>query len=200
MFKLVLLNKPTVLILKVLSLHHNVERLIKSAVKQNRRAQHSLFEMYAPKMLSVCRYYIKDMHCAEEVMLDGFLKVFTSLNQFQFNGSFEGWIRKIMVRQAIDYLRSQKNINFLEESNYTVKEEAIANSDFDCDYLQNLIDHLPEGYKMVFVLNAIEGYKHNEIAEMLNISEGTSKSQLSRARRMLQEQLKQTNNNNYGTK
>ena len=186
--------------MKVLALHQNLELLIKSAVKQNRSAQHSLFEMYAPKMLSVCRYYIKDTHCAEEVMLDGFFKVFTNLNKFQFNGSFEGWIRKIMVRQAIDHLRSQKNVVFLEEDNHTVTEKVSTDDLYQDDYLQNLIDNLPEGYKMVFVLYAIEGYKHNEIAEMLNISEGTSKSQLSRARRLLQEQLKQLNNNNYGTK
>lgn len=186
--------------MKVLALHQNLELLIKSAVKQNRSAQHSLFEMYAPKMLSVCRYYIKDVHNAEEVMLDGFFKVFTNLQHFQFNGSFEGWIRKIMVRQAIDHLRSKKNIVFLEEDNFTVREKVSADDLYQDDYLQNLIDNLPEGYKIVFVLYAIEGYKHNEIAEMLNISEGTSKSQLSRARRMLQEQLKQFNNNYYGTK
>lgn len=186
--------------MKVVALHQNLERLIKSAVKQNRTAQHSLFEMYSPKMLSVCRYYIKDAHNAEEVMLDGFFKVFTNLHKFQFNGSFEGWIRRTMVRQAIDFLRSRKEVVFADEGNYTVKDEACEFELFQDDYLQNLIDNLPEGYKMVFVLYAIEGYKHNEIAEMLNISEGTSKSQLSRARRLLREQLKQTNNNNYGTK
>ena len=186
--------------MKVVALHQNLERLIKSAIKQNRKAQHSLFEMYAPKMLSVCRYYISDVHNAEEVMLDGFFKVFSNLHKFQFNGSFEGWIRKTMVRQAIDFLRSQKNIVFLEEVSYVPEKQDSHTDLFQVDYLQDLIDQLPEGYKMVFVLYAIEGYKHNEIAEMLNISEGTSKSQLLRARRLLQEQLKQINNNNYGTK
>ena len=186
--------------LKVVALHQNLEPLIRSAVKQNRKAQHSLFEMYAPKMLSVCRYYIKDIFSAEEVMLDGFFKVFTNLHKFQFNGSFEGWIRKTMVRQAIDFLRSQKDIVFFEDINYVPEEQDNDKIPFQDDYLQNLIDQLPEGYKMVFVLYAVEGYKHDEIAEMLNISEGTSKSQLSRARRMLQEQLKRINNNNYGTK
>jgi RNA polymerase sigma-70 factor (ECF subfamily) len=185
--------------LKVVALHQNLERLIKSAIKQNRTAQHSLFEMYAPKMLSVCRYYISDVHNAEEVMLDGFFKVFTNLHKFKFNGSFEGWIRKTMVRQAIDFLRSRKDIVFLEEVNYKPEQQGCDTDLFQEDDLQNLIDQLPEGYKMVFVLYAIEGYKHDEIAEMLNISEGTSKSQLSRARRLLQEQLKQINNN-YGTK
>lgn len=186
--------------MKVVALHQNLEPLIRSAIKQNRKAQHSLYEMYAPKMLSVCRYYISDVHNAEEVMLDGFFKVFTNLHKFEFNGSFEGWIRKTMVRQAIDFLRSQKVIVFIEEVNHTPEKQGSHMDLFQDDYLQNLIDQLPEGYKMVFVLYAIEGYKHNEIAEMLNISEGTSKSQLSRARRMLQEQLKQINNNNYGTK
>lgn len=186
--------------MKVIQLHNNSHKLIKAAQSNKRSAQQALFEMYAPKMLSVCRYYIKDLHNAEEVMLDGFFKVFTNILQFQFKGSFEGWIRKIMVREAISFIRKQKQVEFV--SDY----EQISNVNLDFEYhfeteqLQQLIDNLPEGYKMVFVMYAIEGYKHQEIAEMLNISEGTSKSQLFKARQLLQAQIKALSVKTYETK
>ena len=94
--------------MKVIQLHKNESKLIQKAAKQNREAQHILYELHAPKMLSVCRYYIKDVHQAEEVMLNGFFKVFKNLKNFRSEGSFEGWIRRIMVREAISYLIQKK--------------------------------------------------------------------------------------------
>jgi len=91
--------------LKVIKLYQNNDALIKKAANNNREAQQALFEMYAPKMLSVCRYYITDLHFAEDVMLHGFFKVFTHLKSFKNEGSFEGWIRRIMVRESISFLR-----------------------------------------------------------------------------------------------
>ena len=96
--------------MKVIQLHNNEKELIKKAVKSNREAQHLLFEWHAPKMLSVCRYYIKDIHRAEEAMLNGFFKVFDKLYTFNGQGSFEGWIRRIMVRESKSYLRQQTKI------------------------------------------------------------------------------------------
>jgi len=93
--------------MKVIQLHNNNKKLIAKAAKNNREAQHILYELHAPKMLSVCRYYVKDVHQAEEVMLNGFFKVFKHLKSFKNEGSFEGWIRRIMVREAISYLRSK---------------------------------------------------------------------------------------------
>ena len=188
--------------MKVIQLHKNESELIKRAQKSNREAQHVLYELHAPKMLSICRYYIKDMQHAEEAMLNGFFKVFSNLSQFKGEGSFEGWMRRIMVRESISFLRQQKNIEFpVEEIDY--KQESFNNikTDMEVGEIQQLIDGLPEGYKVVFVMYAIEGYKHHEIATILNITEGTSKSQLFKARKMLQEKLQELNKtSHYGTK
>ena len=188
--------------LKIIQLHKNESALISSALKNNRDAQRVLYEQYAPKMLSVCRYYIKDVQHAEEAMLNGFFKVFSNLKNFKGEGSFEGWIRRIMVRESISFLRQQKHIEFPVDE-FDFKEESFnpVKTDMDVAEIQQLIDVLPEGYKLVFVMYAIEGYKHHEIANMLNITEGTSKSQLFKARKMLQEKLQKLNNTiNYGIK
>ena len=188
--------------LKVIQLHKNESALIKRAIKNNREAQHTLFEMHAPKMLSVCRYYIKGLEQAEEVMLNGFFKVFSNLKNFKAEGSFEGWVRRIMVREAISFLRQKKEIEIgFEETQLKHGQTNNINTEIELAEIQCHIDTLPEGYKMVFVMYAIEGYKHHEIAEMLNISKGTSKSQLFKARKMLQERLKEINEikTSYGT-
>src|SRR5690606_2296616 len=105
--------------LKVIKLYQNNDALIKKAANNNRDAQQTLFELYAPKMLSVCRYYIADLHYAEDIMLNGFLKVFNHLKSFKNEGSFEGWMRRIMVRESISFLRKQKNIEFsIEDLKY----------------------------------------------------------------------------------
>jgi len=189
--------------LKVIQLHKNESALIKKALKNNREAQHVLFEIHAPKMLSVCRYYIRDIQYAEDVMLKGFFKVFSNLKSFKNEGSFEGWIRKIMVREAISFLRQQKHIEFSIED-IVVNDTSYVNNitaTIEVEEIQQVIDELPEGYKMVFVMYAIEGYKHHEIATLLNINEGTSKSQLFKARKMLQEKIKELNKTaSYGIK
>jgi len=185
---------------KVIQLHKNETELIKRAIKKNREAQHILFEIHAPKMLSVCRYYIKDVHSAEEVMLNGFFKVFKHLKSFKNEGSFEGWIRRIMVREAISFLRKKKPIEFTTDTEYFEENFSYTiESNLAVAELQQLIDSLPEGYKMVFVMYAVEGYKHYEIADLLKISEGTSKSQLFKARQMLQKKIKELNSSSYGT-
>ena len=169
------------------------------ATENNRHAQQQIYTKFAPKMLSVCRQYIKDLHQAEDVMITAFMKVFVHLKNFESKGSFEGWIRRIMINESISFIRAQKKVSFLEDVYY--KEESFNNieSNLSVDDIQNLIDHLPEGYKMIFNLYAIEGYKHKEIAEMLGINEGTSKSQLSYARRMLQDLINKRKNYDNGT-
>lgn len=187
-------------LLKVISLNNNEKTLIQKAKKSNREAQHRLYDLYASKMLSVCRYYINDLQQAEDVMLSGFFKVFTHLKNFRGDGSFEGWIRKIMVREAISFLRQQKKMEVSLEDQ-VVKDVAQNTTTLEVADIQDAIDTLPEGYRTVFVLYAIEGYKHHEIAKLLDISEGTSKSQLFKARKLLQGKLaafdKRTS---YGTK
>lgn len=187
--------------MKVIQLHQkNNTSLIKKAAKGKREAQQTLFEIHAPKMLSVCRYYIKDMQYAESVMLNGFFKAFKNLNNFKNEGSFEGWLRRIMVRESITFLRQQKTIEFsIEDVVIPQYHSNNINTEIEVAQIQQLIDELPEGYKMVFVMYAIEGYKHHEIAEILNISQGTSKSQLFKARQLLQKKIKHINTTSYGT-
>ena len=187
-------------LLKVIQLYKNEKALIKKAMRNNREAQKMLFEMYTPKMLSVCRYYIKDLQHAEEVMLNGFLKVYSNLNNFKNEGSFEGWIRRIMINESISFLRKQKKVELIVEdieTQYDYSDEV--EIEIDAEDIQRLIDKLPDGYKMVFIMYAIEGYKHHEIAKQLNISEGTSKSQLFKARKLLKQQINELNKTNYGT-
>ena len=150
-------------------------------------------------MLGVCRQYIKDLHHAEDLMISAFMKVFTHLKNFEHKGSFEGWIRRIIINECISYIRAKKNVSFLEDEYY--KEDGFNDieSNFSVADIQFLIDALPEGYKMIFNLYAIEGYRHLEIASMLGISESTSKSQLHHARKMLQEQVLKLKNYSHGT-
>lgn len=177
--------------MKVISFYSNEKQLIKRAVSGNQRAQQAIYDKFAPKMLSVCRQYIKDLQYAEDVMVNGFVKVFKGLHSFEYRGSFEGWIRRIMVRESISFLRKRQFVVYDDDVLETNQVQVASDSTIsDVEHLQALIDALPEGYKMVFVLYAVDGYKHQEIAEMLNISEGTSKSQLFKARKLLQENLK----------
>ncbi|WP_431137152.1 RNA polymerase sigma factor [Psychroserpens mesophilus] len=186
--------------MKVIQLHNNNTALLKKAAKNSREAQHELFKVHAPKMLSVCRYYIKDIQNAESVMLSGFFKAFTNLNTFKHQGSFEGWLRKIMVRESISFIRQQKHLEFsIEEVSIPQDYSNNIHTEIEVAQIQQLIDELPEGYKMIFVMYAIEGYKHFEIADLLHISEGTSKSQLFKARQMLQKKIKELNQTSYGT-
>ena len=186
--------------MKVIQLHKNNTALINRAAKGKRDAQHTLFEIHAPKMLSVCRYYIKDIQNAESVMLKAFFKAFTNLRSFKDEGSFEGWLRRIMIRESISFLRQEKHVEFpVEDEVYHQEHYNNIDSQIEVAQIQQFIDELPEGYKMVFVMYAIEGYKHQEIATILNISLGTSKSQLFKARQLLQKKINGINTTSYGT-
>ncbi len=179
--------------MKIIPLHTTQKPTIQRAIQQDREAQKEIFDYYSPKMLGVCRQYVKDNHHAEELMLSGFLKVFTHLQKFKHEGSFEGWIRRIMVNTCLSYLRKKNPIRTTDED-YVYNDlatESLENT--SVEDIQKLIDGLPEGYKMVFNLYAIEGYKHAEIAKELNISVSTSKSQLFKARKWLQENYKKVN-------
>ena len=185
--------------MKVINLFQKEKELIQLAVENNRKAQQQIFAQFSPKMLGVCRQYIKDIHQSEDVMITAFMKVFANLENFQNNGSFEGWIRRIMVNECISFIRVQKKVKYIEDEAYFEESFNNIESQFSIDDIQFLIDSLPDGYKMVFNLYAIEGYKHQEIASMLGINEGTSKSQLSHARRILQKQISILKNYSYGT-
>lgn len=175
--------------MKIIRLHTSDEAVIKKVLQGDSRAEKQLYDRYAAKMLGVCRMYIKDMHYAEDVMIQGFTRALDNLGRFRFEGSFEGWLRRIMVRESIDFLRQRTQLYFEDITEVEVAPVITDNQDMDTELLQLMIDKLPEGYRTVLVMFAVEGYSHKEIAEMLNISENTSKSQLFKARKQLQEQL-----------
>jgi RNA polymerase sigma factor (sigma-70 family) len=165
--------------------------LIEGCLKGDRVLQRNLFEQFSPLMLSICRRYIKERDTAEEVMVGGFTKVFDKLNQFKSEGSFEGWIRRIMVNESLTWIRKNKTMYLevdIEEANREIDFDA-AHTTLETEALLELIQELPQGYRTVFNLFAIEGYNHKEIADQLGISVNTSKSQLSRARVYLQKEL-----------
>ncbi|WP_420575947.1 RNA polymerase sigma factor [Ekhidna sp.] len=167
------------------------EELLEGCRKGRASAQRDLYDRLAPKMLGVCLRYIKDREEAEHVMIGGIVKVFDKLDQFKSEGSFEGWVRRIIVNDCLMYIRKNRNMSLetdIESASshpdLSVMEDSLSQED-----LLKLIGELPVGYRTVFNLYAIEGYSHAEIAEQLEINENTSKSQLSRARKWLQTKL-----------
>ncbi|WP_430615007.1 RNA polymerase sigma factor [Flavobacterium sp. JP2137] len=177
--------------MKIISLTANPLELLDLLKNNDRKAQSEAYYRYAPQMLGVCRRYIRDVQQAEHVMVGGFVKVFQQLDRFENKGSFEGWIRRIMVNESLSFLRSQREMLFLEECRFSEVEEAEADceADFTLEELEGFIAQLPLGMQTVFNLFVVEGYKHVEIAELLGIQAGTSKSQLAHARKILQQQL-----------
>ncbi len=166
--------------------------LVNECVKGNARAQRELFDKFAGKMLSVCLRYAKNTEQAEDVLQDGFVKVFMKLSDFKKEGSLEGWIRRIMVNTALDQIR--KEVKFkgdldIEDVGYKLENNAFIEEEMMAEDLMKLVRAMPDGYRVVFNMFAIEGYSHAEIAETLGVTENTSKSQYSRARAYLRERL-----------
>ena len=169
------------------------EELLAGCNKGDNKCQYMLYKKYASMMLAVCRRYASSLEEAEDVLQDGFVKVFTNLDKYRGDGSLEGWIRRIMVNTALNQYRS--SLKTLYQLDVTEMHEVIEdnrNSNLDklnANVLLKMIETLPDGYKLVFNLYEIEGYAHKEIAEMLNVSINTSKSQLLKARRVLQKKI-----------
>jgi RNA polymerase sigma factor (sigma-70 family) len=170
------------------------EEIIKGCKAGDRQSQKALYTRFSAKMYGVCLRYSKNREEAEDLLQDGFVKVFHNIQQYAGAGSFEGWIRRIMVNTALEFLRRKKlefssfDVLDVEDSSFENAPEAF--SKIALNDLLTFIQQMPRGYQTVFNLFAIEGYSHKEIGEMLNISEGTSRSQLARARQILQEKLK----------
>ncbi|HXB42395.1 MAG TPA: sigma-70 family RNA polymerase sigma factor [Bacteroidia bacterium] len=164
--------------------------LIKKCLDNDRSAQNKLYSLFAKKMMSVCYRYSKNLEDAEDTLNEGFMRVFEKLGSFKGIGSFEGWIRKVMVNVALEKFR-KKNIQFsefnLNDAHDSVQMDTQEDvlSKLNAKELLNLVQKLPPVYQMVFNLYVFEGLKHKEIADMLGISEGTSKSNLSDAREWL---------------
>ncbi|MEO6404696.1 MAG: RNA polymerase sigma factor [Ferruginibacter sp.] len=166
---------------------------IRGCIKQDAACQKELYNRYAGKMLGVCQRYARNNADAEDMLQEAFIKIFDKMHQFKFEGSFEGWIRRIVVNTA---LKKYSLTRYSKEvSVYEVKEtngiyaDAAAYSHLTEKDLLVLINNLPDGYRLIFNLYVIEGYAHEEIAEMLGIQAGTSRSQLVKARSLLQKQI-----------
>ncbi|UOG72766.1 sigma-70 family RNA polymerase sigma factor [Hymenobacter tibetensis] len=165
--------------------------LIAACCQGSGRAQKLLYERFAGMMLGVCLRYLRRREDAEEALLSGFTKMFRALSQYRHEGSFEGWIRRIMVNEALGMLRRKEPLHMaIDDLTYDVPATAAeAESQLNAADMMALLAELPAGYRTVFNLYALEGFTHPEIGELLGISEGTSKSQLSKARAMLQRRL-----------
>ncbi len=180
---------------------YTIDELLNRCRAGERKAQEMLYKQFASKMLGVCMRYAIDRMEAEDMLQNGFIKVFKSLEGYRGDGSFEGWMRRIMVHCSIEYYRKHHKmmqmVDVTEMSNEpSVNPAAMAN--MDVKDLMGLIQQLSPGYRMVFNLYAIEGYSHKEIAEIVGITEGASKSQLSRARTILKEQVTKMDDKRYG--
>ena len=166
-----------------------IKIIIQECIKKDRVAQSQLYGLFAAKMLVVCMRYSKNKEEAEEILQEGFMKVFTFIHQYTFSGSFEGWIRKIMVNCALQRFRNKSALHAVVDIDSVNLEQFSSEnvlSQIGVKELLKMIQFLPPAYKLVFNLYVFEGMKHREIAEQLGISEGTSKSNLSDARAILQ--------------
>ena len=172
-------------------------QLVKECLKNNALAQKALYDRFAQAMLAVCYRYTKSIADAEDVLQEGFVKVFKNLHQFKAEGELGAWIRRIMVTTAINYLkknsRYQTELLFGEEHLHVVPSHQPA-INIEAKELADLMRQLPAGYQTIFNLYAVEGYSHAEIAKMLGIQEGTSRSQYARARALLIQWIEQRNN------
>ena len=174
--------------------NHNTNEidLIRGCLQDDRRMQEELYRRFSPRMYAVCLRYAGNAEEAEDILQEGFIKIFKKLESFRSEGSFEGWIRRIFVNTAIEHFRrkrylqtvSEKEENTIEGNDISVLDKMAAKD------IVALIKELSPGYRTVFNLYVVEGYSHKEIADMLGISEGTSKSQLSRAKVILQDMVR----------
>jgi len=165
------------------------EQIVDGCIKKNAIAQQYLYDKFSRKMMGICLRYFDNVEEAEDVLQNGFIAVFGHIETFKGTGSLEGWIKRIMVNTALTSIRKNKKFKQnleLDNVEFMLPSSDLANDDLKTKELLKIIQSLPPGSRTIFNLYAIEGYSHAEIASMLNISEGTSKSQYSRARAYLQ--------------
>ena len=168
-----------------------VDSLLDGCKRGDRKAQESLYKALASKMMAVCMRYAKDTFEAEDILQMGFIKVFRKVSEFRSEGSFEGWIRRIMVNTAIEtYRKNLRSLNVVDiDEVYDQPQSTFDMGKLELNDLLKLVQQLSNGYRIVFNMYAIEGYSHAEISALLGIQESTSRSQLVKARKMLQSQI-----------
>ncbi len=172
-----------------------LDSIVVGCLKNDRVNQEKLFKLYYGKLMVVCMRYTNDRDAAQDILQEGFIKIFDKITTFESNGSFEGWMRRIVTNTALDYLRRSKKFSFVEENEVNTKEEYVEDGDeleyessleIKAEFALEAINQLSPAYKTVFNLFVMEEYTHKEIADMLGISEGTSKSNLAKAKANLQ--------------
>lgn len=163
--------------------------IARGVLKGDTKSEEALYRRYCARMFSVCQRYADNRQEAEDILQEGFIRVFADLRDFRFEGSLEGWVRRVVIRTALRYLRSKKAVESLDvqdlEGETTCPDELLAEEIDSSQKVVELMQNLPQGYRTVLNLYAIEGYSHEEIAGLLGIGIGTSKSQLFKARNML---------------
>ena len=167
----------------------SLKKLIKQSANNDRKAQEEIYQVFAGKLFSICLKYSKNKQEAQDNFQDGFVTIFEKIGQFKFNGSFEGWMKRVMINTVLQKYRNKTVLNIVTEE---IPDEVIVDIDDDevsLDFLLNLIKSLPDRYRMVFNLYVLDGYSHKEISKMLQIAEGTSKSNLPRARGVLKQKI-----------
>lgn len=167
----------------------SLNELIKQCADNDRKAQGEIYQLFAGKLFSICLKYSKNKQEAQDNFQDGFVTIFEKIGQFNFNGSFEGWLKRVMINTVLLKYRKKTVLNIVTEE---IPDEVIVDVDDDeisLDFLLNLIQELPDRYRMVFNLYVLDGCSHREISEMLLIAEGTSKSNLARARGILKQKI-----------
>ena len=168
----------------------SLKKLIHQCADNNPKAQEEIYRLYAGKLYSLCLKYSRNKEEAEDNLQDGFITIFNKIRQFNHKGSFEGWMKRIVINTALQKYRQKTHLNLVHEE--YVSDEVVVDVDEDevsLDYLLGLIQQLPDQYRMVFNLYVLDGYSHKEVASALQISEGTSKSNLSRARKILKRRI-----------
>jgi RNA polymerase sigma factor (sigma-70 family) len=167
------------------------KELIESCLKENPIAQKLLYDTFASRLYGICLRYSKNEEEAQDILQDSFIKIFTKLDTYKYTGSFEGWLKRIVTNTSIEYYRRKIETEKVEDISFNPYLAIESDKSLEIEELLKMIQELPEGYRMIFNMYAIDGYTHGEIAHKLNISEGTSKSQLSRARAHLQKKFKE---------
>lgn len=172
----------------------DLEKNFKLAKKQDRKAQKWLFDCFSAKMLAISNSYLNNIHDAEDVVMNSFYKCFTKLEDCKEWKAFPSWFRRIVVNDSINFLRKSKSILFVETSDFIDENIIDDEEEFEDVNIQEILSQLPEGYRIVFNLYVFEEKKHSEIATILGVSEGTSKSQLSKAKMWISNYLKKNRN------
>ena len=167
----------------------DLNQLINDCKNNDRKAQEQLYRLYSPKLFAVCLKYSRNYSEAQDNLQDGFILVFNKIEQYSFKGSFEGWLKRVMINNVLQQYRTQTFLSLVSEDVQESCEIEIDDENISLDYLLKIIQELPDRYRLVFNLYVNDDYSHAEIAEMLSINIGTSKSNLSRARMILKEKI-----------